>query len=182
MAVGTGPILPTEVLATVFDSLPATIRSPYFEAVHYYEASTADYSFEGESIPEVLSNISDGPVSRADATRAEDAVQNAFKAVEALIGEPPSSDEKLRRKLKTIGVNPEEPAGWQTHGEGPEKEPLATKVRTLQASRDKRAAHAKTRPRAPLTYYDVMDAQGCARTIVQIAVQHALETASEAAP
>lgn len=177
IAVGSGSLLPGEVLATVFDFLPATTMSPYFEAVHYYEASTSDYSIDGASIAEVLSNISDGPVSKADATRAEDAVQNAFKAVEALIGEPPTNDEKLRRKLKEIGVNPEEPAGLQWHGKGPEKEPLTKKVRTLQALRDKKAAHAKTRRGAPLTYHDVMDAQGCAQTIVLIAVQHELEAA-----
>lgn len=167
--------VPPDVLGRVWESLPVTIADPFYDAVHHYAASIREFCFQGDDIAEVLLDDPAYPVSRRDAVRAETAVHSAFKAVEALIGEPPRDDGKLRRKLEEIGVDPDELVGAQWFGRGPAKESVFVKVRNVHRVRDTRAAHAKTPNRSLLRYYEVMDCQGCARAVLVRAIQHQLE-------
>jgi hypothetical protein len=166
--------LPTDVLTRVWELAPVTTRSPFFEALHFYGESLRAFCFLGDDIAEVLSDRLAGPLSRQDQVRAERAVENAFKAIEAMIGEPPKRQDRLRRKLEEAGVSPDELIGWQWFGQGPPPEPLFTKVKALHQARDKRAAHAKTPQRSPFTYYEIMDSQGCAQVVLVRALEHQL--------
>jgi hypothetical protein len=168
--------VPADVLATVWQSLPVTMSDPFYDAVHFYAESVRQFSFEGDDIREVLLHDPALPLSKRDTVRAETAVQSAFKAVEALIGEPPRDERKLRRKLKDIGVHPDDLIGWQWSDLGPPREPILRGIRRLHDARDKRAAHAKTPSRTPLTYYEVMDCQGCARAVLVGALEHQLRS------
>jgi hypothetical protein len=42
---------------------------------------------------------------------AETAFQNAYKAIEALVGDPPKDDRKLADKLRRLGIDPQEQVG-----------------------------------------------------------------------
>jgi hypothetical protein len=152
--------------ASVLPALPCLAASPYFEAVHYYQASVYDYCFLGGDIDIVLREPEATPTFQVDIVRAERAVHSAFKAVEALIGEPPKDVRKLKLKIRELGIDPDTVAGWTQP-----KESLVAKVQMLQKLRDKRAAHASPHRKAPLTYYDVMDAQGCAQGLILLGVQ-----------
>lgn len=166
--------VPDSTLANVWRLLPAAIRDPFFSAVHYYLASVSEYCFMGDDIGEVLGNDPQTPFSQKDIVRAENALFNAFKAIEALIGEPPRDSAKLRRKLSEAGVHPDEIVGWQRGHLGPGKEPIMEKIYRLYETRDKRAAHAKIPRKAALTLYEIMDAQGCARAVLLLALDFAL--------
>jgi hypothetical protein len=170
--------LPADILTKVWEVMPITTRSPFFEALHFYGESLRAFCFHGE-IAEVLSATLARPLSRQDEVRAERAVENAFKAVEALIGEPSKRDDRLRQKLEDAGVDSDELIGWQWFSQGPPREPLLTKVKALHRARDKRAAHAKTPQRSPFTYYEIMDCQGCAQAVLMRALEHQLWTPSE---
>jgi len=164
--------VPVEVYEACFRCVPVVLQDPYFTASYYYFVSMLELSFIGGDRDLVLAHHPEVPVSAHERAKAENALQNAFKAIERLIGEPPKDDRKLQIKLKEMGIDPNLEAGWAID-EFP-NEPLWKKVRTLQKNRDSRAAHALSSGRQPLTYYEVMDAQGCAETILQLAVMNQL--------
>lgn len=160
----TGMLLPREIVEQALDLLPRAAEEPILSSLHYYEQSLRDYSFLGDSVSEILEDRSRSPEGPADRIRAEQSVLNAFKSVEMLIGEPPRDDRKLRAKLVSVGVDPDLRVGYG-EDDGASRVTLMTKIRELHTARDKRAAHAKTGA-DPLTYFDVMDLQECARTVL----------------
>ena len=122
--------------------------------------------FPGQ-VPEVLRQPGEMPHTANLLTRAENALVNAFKAVEALIGDPPSDDRKFFAKLRSVGVDPFQNAGY------PISVPLHERIRELNRARDKKGAHAKTSA-IPITYYELMDLQLCARLVVVRALERKL--------
>jgi hypothetical protein len=85
--------------------------------------------------------------------------------MEALLGgEPPKEIAKLRERLESRSINPDEVAGFA----GLREDMLARVIR-LQAIRDKRSAHAgrtgvKSRS---ISYFELMDAQYAAATAIK---------------
>jgi len=94
----------------------------------------------------------------------ESAFQNAYKAVEALIGDPPKCNDKFKAKLLAEGLDPDELGGYT------EKRRLADVIRNMNDIRDKRAAHGATRTRG-ITLCEMIEYQQCARYVVQHAIQ-----------
>ncbi len=165
-----------DVLTSVWKLLPLVTKPPFFEAVHHYDVSVDEYCFLGDDIGEFSADVTSRPLPHRDAVRAQNAVENAFKAIEAVIGEPPKDDNKLRRKLKAIGLDPDRELVWWP---GLAKECVLAKVRSLHSNRDKRAAHAKTGNRQPFTYYEIMDSQGLARVILLTALENEIKKEGE---
>ena len=99
--------LPRSVVRYAWKILPITLQQPFFDAVHFYQASIREYCFVGDSIQEVFNGYLISPVSRYDLVRAENAVINAYKAIEAIIGEPPKNEMKFRQKFEELGINPD---------------------------------------------------------------------------
>jgi hypothetical protein len=97
----------------------------------------------------------------------ENAILNSFKVVEAVVGDPPSSDKKFYRKLRSIGVDPLEPVGYR------DKKPIAEVIRDMNVVRDKKSAHGGT-PYRDITVAEVLGYQTCAKYILMYAIENIL--------
>jgi len=80
--------VPRDELNAAFEMLPVTARAPYLQAVHFYRESIGDFYFSGDVIQTTLSNPKSAPASQLERAKAEAAVWSAFKALEAIIGDP----------------------------------------------------------------------------------------------
>jgi hypothetical protein len=157
---GTEYHLLADEIAWIWETVPALlIDSGIFDAAHFYQASVREFVFLGDSVREVINNIDSAPTSRYDLTRAENAIQNAFKAIEALIGDPPKDDRRLRSKIKAAGLDPDEQVGRDIPECGLASQSILNQVRKLSRIRDTRAAHARTEANRRITYFEMMDAQ-----------------------
>jgi hypothetical protein len=115
---------------------------------------------------------------KAEKAKVETAVWNTLKSLEAIIGDPPKNERKLRKKLSDSGIDPDERIGylWHSTNTPDSLEPLIEKIRKLSVCRDKRAAHgSKTSPNRSITYYELMDFQGCVRYCLDLAIHHELK-------
>jgi hypothetical protein len=91
-------------------------------------------------------------------SRLENALQDNFKAVEAIIGDPPKNDEKFFGKIKSFGIDPNMIFGL-------EDKPIHQVIRDMNDARDKKAAHGSTQNRA-ITVGELLVFQNCARFMV----------------
>lgn len=108
------------------------------------------------------------PKSVYEQVRFENALQNAFKAIEAVIGNPPKSDIKFFQTIKEIGLDPSEEFGLNDL-------PLNKVIRKMSIARDKKSAHGSTKDRN-ISVGELLDYQFCARLIVITAFEKQLDT------
>jgi hypothetical protein len=134
-------------------------------ALAYIFESRKEFLFLGDDIAMVQSEPSAVPPSPIEVIRMETSFHNAYKAMEALLGgEPPKDGEKLRERLESRSINPDEVAGFAGM-----REDMLTRVVRLQTIRDKRSAHAGrtgVKSRA-ITYFELMDAQYAAAAAIR---------------
>ena len=180
--IGNSATIHQPIVKTAWKLLPVVILDPYFDAVHFYQASINDFCFLGDAISEVLYGDISQPVSRSEFARAENAVLNAFKAVEAIVGDPPKDDKKFLKKLWEVGIDPSMMVGYMSRGLDKgmtEREPIAEKIRKMSNVRDKKAAHGSTKSDRRITYFEIMDFQALAEAVVRIALEHQLKRQNE---
>ena len=93
---------------------------------------------------------------------AESAFQNAYKAIEAVVGDPGKdrSDRKIKTRLQAIGLDPFEPIGYLI------KEPWIERFKRYYAMRDSIAAHGSGKHKRPLKMAEIIDLQAMARHIL----------------
>lgn len=112
--------------------------------------------------PGQIDDIAEEPHQTAEnlfqQSRLENALQDSFKAVEAVLGDPPKSDERLFRKIESIGVDPKMEFGF-------EDKLIYQVIRDMNFARDKKAAHGSTSDRA-ITVGELLVFQKCARFLV----------------
>jgi hypothetical protein len=137
-----------------------------FDATRFLKRSHDNFYVYPGQIREVACDQEASPPSSSHQTHFEDALHNAFKAIEAVIGDPPRDERKFFDKIKAIGIDPFEPVGYD------ERRPISTVVRTMNEARDKRSAHGSTRRRT-IRPAEVLDFQACAGTIVLAAIEMA---------
>jgi len=130
------------------------------------------YVFPGE-VDEVRGNPAKSADNAFGQSRMEIALQEAFKTIEALLGDPPKEDKKFFARIQTIGLDPHEPVGYGA------KMPLHEAIRAINNARDKKAAHGSTISRN-ITYYELMEYQACARHVFWSAVEYALTKQADA--
>jgi len=102
-----------------------------------------------------------------DQVRFESALQNAYKSIEAIIGDPPKNDNKFFSKLRAIGLNPHEEVGYD------EKTELHQVIREMNFARDKKAAHGNTKQRT-IFVKELMNYQECAAFVIIEAIAYLL--------
>ena len=96
----------------------------------------------------------------------ETALLGAFKTIEALLGALPSDDNRLRRKLVSLELDPDEPFGI------PDETPLYKFLQVMEEARDKRSAHGST-PFAPVSMREMFLYQNCARCLLVRSIEAA---------
>jgi hypothetical protein len=153
-------------VAEVWRILPALLSPKLFEGSQFLCASLTDFSFPGDVETEYLAVPGRRPASFCEQVRVEGAVLNAFKAIEAVIGDPPKSEEKLRGKLVNVGVDPDKQVGYADAG----LMPLINVVQRLQQYRDKQAAHGSTPMPRETTFRQLNEFQCVADTIIWTAI------------
>jgi hypothetical protein len=136
-------------------------------AVHFLKSSRDKFSVLSVDIPEILAKPDRSAESGLEQSRLEDALQNAFKAVEAIIGDPPRDDRRFRAKLVNEGLDPDMLVGYST------ELPLDAMIRRMSRARDTKAAHGST-PNRRITIVEMLEYQECAFVVVLKAIENAL--------
>ncbi len=110
--------------------------------------------------------IGDTSVARAgwEQAKLEDALFNAYKTIEAVIGDVPKDDRKFFSKLEQVGINPQEIVGYKS------KKEIHTVIRDFNEERDKKAAHGKT-PNRDIAIGLMFEYQACARFVLITAIE-----------
>jgi hypothetical protein len=165
--IGNCKFIPDEYLAVGW------VLSPYVrqnarihDALSFYSASVRRFYPPPSIVEEACAvGIDLGRPNRSILASAEGAFQDAYKAIEAVIGDPPSADEKLAQRLESAGLHANEEVGLVN------KRPLLTAIRELNRTRDQRAAHGST-PRRGLSVLEVLECQKCAQLVLQAALDH----------
>jgi len=159
--------VPSVVLDHVWRIVPYIVESKsLMDAANYYKESIGQVCLTDEDISEIMLDNSNIPKSQTEKARVETAYQNAFKAIEAIIGEPPKDKRKLKMKLIEAGINPEEEVGCEIYGMKPGKETVIKKLVEMHQARDKKAAHGKTNELRNIGYCELKDKQSLVRYLI----------------
>lgn len=135
-------------------------------AVAFLVQSQRDfYVFPGQ-LQEALYDRDWAPTKATELARWESSYQSAYKAVEAIVGDPPKDESRYRNALQAGGINPDEEVGYRT------KQKIADVIREMNMIRDRRAAHGST-PNRGIELHQMVEFQECARYIVNCAVETA---------
>lgn len=140
-----------------------------FEATRFLKTSHDNFYIYPGQIREVVSDPERIPLTTSNQTHFEIALQNAFKAIEAVIGDPPKDKMKFFKKLRKIGVDPFIEAELTIET----KKPIHQVIRDMNQARDKKSAHGSTRNRA-IKVYDMLIYQECSSYIVKTALDTAM--------
>ena len=134
-----------------------------FDATRFLQRSYENFYVYPGGISEAMYDDT-SPKTGAVQNNFEDALHSAFKAVEAVIGDPPKDDRRLFAKLSEIGIDYAEEAGYL------HKTPFHEMIRRMNEARDKRAAHGSIRNRK-ISAAELLDFQACADVIVTAALE-----------
>jgi hypothetical protein len=137
-----------------------------FNSANFLKSSQEKFFVWPGQLDEVIEDTS---IAKAgwEQTRLEDALLNAYKTVEAIIGDIPKDERKYFSKLESIGIDPHETVGY-----APKKE-LHIVIREMNDQRDKKAAHGRT-PNREITIGSMLEYQACARYVLVSAIENYL--------
>lgn len=165
-------IVPESEMAYLFYYLPTVLNSrPLFDACHFFEASSSDFAFVGDTVTEICRSPGDMADNEQDRLRLENVVLNAYRAVEALVGEP-GRENRFRTRLLEWGIDFDEKVGFR----GYPQLPVGSRMYWLRDLRDEAAAHGRRRRRKPLTFFEAMEAQELANSVLHKALWHMVST------
>lgn len=156
----------SNVITKAWKILPALMQNNIFKASQFMFASIQDFNFIGDDTSEILRNPDLIPLSFNEQVRAEGAILNAYKAIEALIGDPPKDDAKLKNKLISIGVDPGELVGFRIST----KEPVLQVIRRLNEYRDRKTVHGSTPYSRETKYVEVYEFQECTLVLLSSSI------------
>ena len=139
-----------------------------YRAVRFLKASQDDFFVWPGQISGVIDNPDLTASTSFEQIGLENALQNAFKSVEAVLGDPPKDNAKFFAKMVSIGLEPNEEVGYTN------KVPLHTVIREMNKARDKKAAHGST-PHRTITGSELMEYQACAHLVVWVAIENKLD-------
>lgn len=135
----------------------------FYRAFRFLKTSQENFFAWSGEIEDVIDKAQTTAKNAFEQSRFENALQDSFKAVEAILGDPSKNDKRFFRKIEAIGLNPHEIFGI-------EERPIHQVIRDMSEARDKKAAHGST-PNRSITLGELLEYQNCARLIVLQASQ-----------
>lgn len=161
-------LFPDFIIAEILSVAQVCLKhANLLQSLAFLHESTKRFSINSVDIEEALTNKSREAINMLEQNDWENSAQNAFKAIEALIGDPPGDNEKFFRKLRETGINPHSLVGYE------EKKPIYQAIRDLGKLRDKKAAHGSTINRC-IKLSEMLDCQGCREEVVALSVENLL--------
>lgn len=141
-----------------------------FRAARFLKTCIDDFPVSPYDVPAILDDperVAYSGVSGVEQNKLENSLENAFKTVEAILGDPPKDDRKLFAKIRSIGLESDMKVGYQA------KVPLHKVIRDMSLARDKKAAHGSTSART-ITVGQLLEFQVCARMIFLATIEQRL--------
>jgi hypothetical protein len=159
--------------ATIFYLLPFVLQNEdLFNACSFFRSCCSEFSFMDGVVDEVLYEPRQEPKNEVERLALEHLVLQAFRTVEAIVGEPGNNVKRFRDRLKACGIDHNERVGFPGHP----KQRLEDRIRWLQYARDSAAAHGRRRRRNPFTLLEAMEAQHLANSVLDRALWGAAES------
>jgi hypothetical protein len=159
-------IIGDDQMAAIFYLLPFVLQNEHlFDACNFFRSCCSEYSLMDGVVWEVLREPKQEPETETQRLSVENVVLQAFRTIEALVGEP-GDERKFRTRLKAYGMDYDEPVGFGLR----RRHRLGERIRWLQQARDSAAAHGKRRRTRPFTMYEVMEAQHLADSVLHNAL------------
>jgi hypothetical protein len=144
---------------------PTVLESQWLhDALAFYSASIRRFFVWDVDIPNYFENDLLG-AKRAELALAEGAFQDAYKSIEAVVGDPGNHRDRFLARLEARGIPHDELIGFET------KRSVFETIRKLNKIRDKRSAHGGTQNRG-LSVLEVSECQYCAQFVIQSALDH----------
>lgn len=156
--------IPLAVLKAMFSQLkPIYESNEIFEGIQMYAFAVRDIVFSSSSFMALKDRTWTAKTSD-EKLKMESSVLNAFRSVEALVGEPGQA-ERLKDRMRRLGINPDALARFE------DKRPIYQEISWLQELRDSTSAHGMRRRRQPLSYFEVLRAQELAKALLDFAIE-----------
>jgi hypothetical protein len=170
---GSFVVIPFEHMAAIFYLLPFVLQDDdLFNACSFFRACCSEYSFMDGVVSSVLYEPNQAAEDERERLAFENVVLQAFRVVEAIVGEPGSNEQRFRTRLKDRGINYDDKVGFS----GKRRRKLGDRIRWLHDARDSAAAHGKRRRRHPFTTFEAMEAQHIADAVLSQALWFAADS------
>lgn len=168
-------VIPSVVMDEVWRAVPTIVESKsLLEAAYFYRESLEQARVTDNNIFDLMQDNTDVPASPTERADVETAYQNALKAIEAIIGEPPQDERELRMQLQKAGINPDEEIGYELYGMKPWQETILKKLVDMHPAGDKKPAPGKTGTPGSIGYRELKDKQTLARHLLLSHIFNAL--------
>ncbi len=163
---GISPVFYERYYEHAWDITPVLYKDDKLRnAVRFFCISQENYYVNSENLDNILDHYEDYPKTFAEFSRFETALLNSFKAVEAIIGEPPKDDRKLFSRLLSIGLDPNEMVGYK------QKKKLFELIREMNEARDKKTAHGSTPVNNKIKLGELLEFQKLSQYFVYSAIR-----------
>jgi hypothetical protein len=157
-------------LDEVWRRLPTIISNDHLStAVRFLRTSKENFNVYPGQIRDIVADPSLSAEIPSEETNLETALLSAFKALEAIIGDPPKDKRKLARKLRAVGLDPYEGVGYS------DTIPLIDMIREFARARDTKAAHGSTAA-SSIRILELLEFQSCAEYVLLAAIDQSSDT------
>src|SRR5437867_4482488 len=101
-------MVPENVTLRIWSLLPACRNAGLLRAASFFRTSLDEVDFTPGDVYDVraFGEEADVPASILSIARFESAFVNAYKAVEAIIGDPSRDDRKFEQQIRQAGIDP----------------------------------------------------------------------------
>lgn len=132
-----------------------------FRSLCFFTVSSKEIFFYDDMLEDIVRNRHETPGSICERFTLENYFFNAYKAIEALIGDPNKNRKKFENKLLKMGINPNEKVGF-----GNDKNTVIDEIYRLNKIRDTKVGHGSMR-KDYLTYYELARVQYLSRYLIR---------------
>ena len=151
---------PTECIKAAWRTIPALYHSDVaHRSFAFMCASYRDIYTPRAERYSISQQPDSAKQSAFDQSRKENAFLNAYKGIEAILGQPSTQKSKLSDRLRSIGLDPTRMVGYQVQCS------LVEMIYRVESIRNKRAAHGSTRNRT-ISTAEVLECQSLAELVL----------------